>query len=89
MLSHPNGPARPGKLLVRVLLLVWLVVAGPGLGLVWVQNQRERAKDLGCISNLRALGIAYHDYHDTMGSFPTENGPQAQTIYCEILDFIG
>jgi hypothetical protein len=88
MLSHPNGPARPGKTLVQILLLLWLIVAGPGLAVVWVQNQRERAKELQCASNLRQLGMAYHNYHDTMGAFPTENAPQADTIYCEILDFI-
>jgi hypothetical protein len=61
--------------------------------MVWVQNQRERAKQLECASELRELGIAYHNYHDTLGTFPTEadigpSGFPRESIYTDILDFM-
>jgi hypothetical protein len=72
------------------MLLMCCVVA-PGVLMVAVQKAREAARRIECSSDLRQLGIAYHNYHDTMGTFPTEapaGGAPKESLYYSILDFI-
>jgi hypothetical protein len=62
-------------------LVLWVV--GAGILMVAVPQARETARRMECASNLRQLGIDYHNYHDTLGCFPTENGLNAGSIPAE------
>jgi hypothetical protein len=98
MSTDPSSPPDGGQrkriiaIVIGALLLLITAIVAPGTLIVALQHSRANARRLECCRNMRELGIHYHNFHDTMGSFPTENAPENArdnpTIYLDILDFM-